>query len=39
MTDSAKRVLSVGIDLGTSRSSISTSAGERHVVHSPSKKV
>lgn len=34
MTDSAKRVLSVGIDLGTSRSSISTSAGERHVVHS-----
>lgn len=34
MTDSSKRLLSVGIDLGTSRSSISTSAGERHVVHS-----
>jgi rod shape-determining protein MreB and related proteins len=34
MTEDANETLCVGIDLGTSRSSISTSSGERHVIDS-----
>ena len=34
MADKNNEVLHVGIDLGTSRSSISSSSGERHVIES-----